>query len=105
MPQRAARLGHGHLSREFTHAHLRRAGQIPEGGARFHSPDGASRAGTLNLMVEKSGRRYNMVVRKSAAPQTPTAIEPYQTKLTRVSAATAPSAIATWNSATLLANR
>ena len=32
----AARLGDGHLSREFTHADLRRAAQIPEGGARFH---------------------------------------------------------------------
>src|SRR5229473_5400040 len=105
MPQRTARLGDGDLRKELTHANLRRARQIPEGAARFHSPGRASRAGALNLMVEKSGHRYNMVVRKSAAPQTPTTIEPYQTSRTRVSAATAPSAIATWNSATLSANR
>ena len=59
----------------------------------------------MNLPVNVSAISHNLVARKSTAPQTPTAIEPYQTILTRVSAATAPSAIATWNNATLLANR
>ena len=49
--------------------------------------------------------RQRTVVRKSAAPHTPTAIEPYQTRRTRVSAATATSEIAGWNGATLLASR
>src|ERR1700688_750925 len=43
--------------------------------------------------------------RKSPAPLNPTSIDAYQISRTRVSAATAPSAIETWESATLSANR
>jgi hypothetical protein len=45
-----------------------------------------------------------MVVRKSPAPTSPTSIDRNQIKRNRASAATAPSAIATWNKATLSAN-
>src|SRR5260370_15522516 len=49
--------------------------------------------------------RHTLVAIKRTAPLSPTTIDAYQTGRTRVSAATAPRAIATWNRATLLANR
>ena len=52
----------------------------------------SSRAGELArpAISLRFGDRHTTVMRKSAAPHTPTAIEPYQTRRTRVSAATAP---------------